>query len=68
MSRKGTPTDNAVIESFFATLKNECINRYIFRTKQKAIYTTKNFIDYYNYGRIQLKTKLTPNEIRQQAA
>ncbi len=68
MSRKGTPTDNAVIESFFSTLKNECVNRYIFKTKQEAIYATQKFIDYYNYGRIQLKTKLTPNETRQQAA
>lgn len=68
MSRKGTPTDNAVIESFFATLKNECVNRYIFETKQEAIDEIQKFTDYYNYGRIQLKTKLTPNEIRQQAA
>lgn len=68
MSRKGKPTDNAVIESFFATLKNECVNRYIFETKQEAIDEIQKFTDYYNYGRIQLKTKLTPNEIRQQAA
>lgn len=28
-SRKGCPTQNAVIESFFATLKKECLHRYL---------------------------------------
>jgi putative transposase len=64
MASKGTPTENAVIESFFATLKVECVYKYKFRTKEEAILTIKEFIDYYNNGRIQLKTGLTPMEIR----
>ena len=30
------PTDNAVIESFFSTLKKECVHRYVFETKKDA--------------------------------
>lgn len=36
MSRKGDCYDNAVAESFFHTLKVECIRRKIFRTREEA--------------------------------
>jgi len=36
MSRKGDCYDNAVAESFFHTLKVECIRRRIFRTREEA--------------------------------
>ena len=64
MSAKATPTDNAVIESFFATLKNECVNKQKFSNKKEAINIISKFIDYYNNHRIQLKTRATPREIR----
>jgi len=37
MSRKGNPYDNACVESFFATLKKQCVyfNRYITRTQAR---------------------------------
>ena len=36
MSRKGNCYDNAVAESFFHTLKIECIRRRIFKTREEA--------------------------------
>jgi len=67
MSAKGTPTDNAVIESFFATLKLECIYRTILDTQKTAEKLINEFIHYYNNIRIQSKTSLTPSEIRRLA-
>ncbi|MBV1758122.1 MAG: IS3 family transposase [Dethiosulfatibacter sp.] len=64
MSNKGTPTDNAVIESFFATLKLECIYRTIIESKESAIEIINDFICYYNNVRLQMKTGKTPSEIR----
>ena len=67
MSAKGTPTDNAVVESFFATLKLECIYRNLLDTQNTAEKLINEFIHYYNHIRIQSKTFLTPSEIRQLA-
>lgn len=64
MSRKAKPTDNAVIESFFATLKKERLNRYTFKTKADAIAAIESYIYFYNYFRKRLRTKLTPYETR----
>lgn len=64
MSNKGTPTDNAVIVSFFATLKLECIYRTIIESKESAFELINEFISYYNVARIQMKTGRTPSEIR----
>jgi len=36
MSEKGTPTDNAVIESFFANLKTESIYLYQLHSKSEV--------------------------------
>ena len=36
MSRKGNCYDNAVMESFWATLKTECFGSYIPETKEQA--------------------------------
>jgi transposase InsO family protein len=68
MSDKGKPSDNAVIESFFATLKNECVSRYNFKTKKEAKEVIGEFIYKYNNLRRQLKSKKTPVEIRTSAA
>lgn len=59
MSRRGNPYDNALAENFFSILKTECI----YRTKLK---TYDDYIHFYNNERIQLKTKLTPIEFRNQ--
>lgn len=64
MSRKAKPTDNAVIESFFTTLKKECFYRYTFDTMKEAPAAIEAFIFFYNFFRISLKTKPTPYEVR----
>ena len=66
MSRRGNPYDNALAENFFSILKTECI----YRTKLKTYAEAKSLIDeyiyFYNHERLQLKTKLTPIEKRNQ--
>ena len=66
MSRRGNPYDNALAENFFSILKTECI----YRTKLKTYEEAKSLIDEYiyfnNHERLQLKTKLTPLEKRNQ--
>lgn len=64
MSKKATPADNAVIESFFATLKKECLYRYEFETRSDAIVAIEEYIIFYNNLRIQKRTGCTPHEIR----
>ena len=64
MSRRGTPYDNALAENFFSILKTECIYRAKPRTYEEARLLIGEYIHFYNYQRIQLKTKLTPMEFR----
>lgn len=64
MSRAGTPLDNACAENFFGTLKAECIYLQNIDTIQQAKTLINDYIYFYNYERIQLKTKLTPYEKR----
>lgn len=64
MSRAGTPLDNAPIESFFSVLKSECIYLDNPKTVDEAKICIDDFIDYYNNDRVQLKSKLTPTEMR----
>ena len=68
MSRKGNCLDNAVIESFFGTLKSECF----YPEKHGSIAELRTAIDeyihYYNHERIKQKLKgLSPVEYRTQA-
>ena len=52
MSRKGDCWDNAVVESFFATLKRELIDRYRFATRAQAIRAIFEYIEaFYNRKR-----------------
>lgn len=64
MSRKGNPYDNACVENFFSMLKTE----FLYRFKPKTINDAKEMIDeyihFYNHDRIQLKTNMTPLEVR----
>ena len=66
MSRRGNPYDNAMAENFFSILKTECIHRAKPRTYEEARLLISSYIHFYNHDRIQLKTKLTPLELRSQ--
>ena len=66
MSRRGNPYDNAMAENFFSILKSECINRVKLQTYDDASIIISEYIHFYNNERIQLKTKLTPLEKRNQ--
>ncbi len=64
MSRPGNCLDNAAMENFFGHLKEEAIYRTQLQTFQQAQDLIEDYIHFYNYERIQLKTKLTPFEQR----
>jgi len=64
MSSRGNPYDNAMAENFFSILKTECIYRAKIRTYEEARLLIGEYIHFYNNERIQLKTKLTPLEMR----
>ena len=66
MSRKGNPYDNAMAENFFSILKTECIYRIKLQSYDEARLIIDEYIHFYNNERIQLKTKLTPLEMRSQ--
>ena len=66
MSRRGNPYDNALAENFFSILKTECIYRTKIKTFAEAKQLIDDYIYFYNHQRIQLKTKLTPLELRSQ--
>ncbi len=66
MSRRGNPYDNALAENFFSILKTECLYRVKPRSFAEATALIDDYIHFYNYDRIQLKTKLTPVEFRNQ--
>ena len=66
MSRRGNPYDNALAENFFSILKTECIYRVKLQTYEEARLLIGEYIHFYNNQRIQLKTKLTPQELRSQ--
>ena len=68
MSRRGNCYDNACAENFFGILKSECIYRSKPKDFQEARVRIDDYIYFYNYERIQLKTKLTPYEKRCQLA
>ncbi|POZ57327.1 hypothetical protein LYSIN_02111 [Lysinibacillus sphaericus] len=57
ISRKGTPADNASIESFHSLLKSETFYLDNLRNTTTAIVeqTVKDYINYSNYNRIQTK-------------
>ena len=66
MSRRGNPYDNALAENFFSILKTECIYRTKLQTYEEARLLIGEYIHFYKYERIQIKTKLTPFEKRSQ--
>jgi transposase InsO family protein len=69
MSRKGNCLDNAVMESFFGTLKSELFYLQKFTSYEALEQAIKEYINYYNNDRIKLKLKgLSPVQYRTQAA
>lgn len=52
MSRPGTPYDNACAETFFKTLKVECIDREHFKSRSEAHLAVAKYILFYNRVRI----------------
>ncbi|MCQ2484646.1 MAG: IS3 family transposase, partial [Clostridia bacterium] len=64
MSRRGNPYDNALAGNFFSILKTECIHRIKLQTFAEARRVIDEYIHFYNYERIQLKTD--PDRYRNQ--
>ena len=64
MSAVGCPYDNACAENFFSLLKTECIYRVKLKTLEEAMNLIDDYIYFYNNERIQLKTEMTPMEVR----
>lgn len=57
MSRKGNCWDNAVAESFFATIKKELIHRYRFKTRRQAAAAVFEYIEAF-YNRVRMHSQL----------
>lgn len=64
MSRKGNCYDNAMVESFFHTLKVECVHRQRFATRNDAFREISNYIEqfYNNWRRHSALDYLNPVE------
>ena len=77
MSRKGNCWDNAVAESFFKTLKYECLHQYQFENHLQLYHCIEKYILWYNTERIhstlgyitplEMQRKLTENKYKQVA-
>ena len=68
MSRRGCPYDNALMENFFGTFKTECLYRCNPAAGEQVQQLVDEYIQFYNYERIDMKYGLTPFEIRSKAA
>ncbi len=64
MSRRGNCWDNAPMENFFGHLKAEALRHIRVPSFERASELIDQYIEFYNYERIQLKTKQTPYQIR----
>jgi putative transposase len=64
MSRRGNCWDNAPMESFFGQLKEEYLRHLPHPTFEEARQAIAEYVDFYNYERIQLKTRQTPYQRR----
>lgn len=60
MSRKGNCLDNAMMESFFGSLKSEFVYLHSFRNKQEFLAKLDRYIKYYNNDRIKLRLGTSP--------
>ncbi|TLM99224.1 IS3 family transposase [bacterium] len=64
MSRRGNCWDNAPMENFFGHLKEEALRNISTPTFEEAKRIVDEYIYFFNYERIQLKTKQTPYQLR----
>ena len=64
MSRKGNCWDNASMENFFGHFKEEALRQFPTPTFLEAQEIVDDYIAFYNYERIQLKTRQTPYQTR----
>jgi putative transposase len=64
ISRRGNCWDNAPMENFFGHLKEEALRQFPVPSFEEARQIIDDYIYFYNYERIQLKTKQTPYETR----
>jgi transposase InsO family protein len=64
MSRRANCWDNAPAENFFSHLKEEYLRHVALPTFEQAKQLIAEYIHFYNYERIQLKTRQTPYETR----
>ncbi|PKN90482.1 MAG: transposase [Chloroflexi bacterium HGW-Chloroflexi-7] len=64
MSRRGNCWDNAPMENFFGHLKEEGLRQYPNSTFEEVNQTINDYIFFFNYERIQLKTRQTPYQLR----
>ena len=64
MSRRGNCWDNAPMENFFGHLKEEYLRHVKNPSFDEARQLVDEYIHFFNYERIQLKTKQTPHERR----
>jgi putative transposase len=64
MSRRGNCYDNAVVESFFKTLKRECVRKQIFVSRAEAKSVIFNYIEmfYNSKRRHSYLNYLSPND------
>jgi putative transposase len=70
MSRKGNCWDNAPAESFFGTLKQECVHRYMFASRDAARSIVFEWVEvWYNRSRRHSSLGyLSPVEFEKRAA
>jgi transposase InsO family protein len=64
MSRRANCWDNAPMENFFGHLKEEALQQVQPPTFQALQQILDDYVHFYNYERIQLKTRQTPYETR----
>jgi len=64
MSRRGNCWDNAPMETFFSHLKEEALRQFPTPSFEEAKHIIDDYIHFYHYERIQLKTRQTPYETR----
>jgi putative transposase len=64
MSRRANCWDNAPMENFFGHLKEEYLRHFKHPSFAEAQQLIEEYIHFYNYERIQLKTKQTPFQLR----
>jgi len=64
MSRRANCWDNAPMENFFGHLKQEALQQYQTLSFEQAREIIDEYVHFYNYERIQLKTRQTPYQTR----